>query len=121
IQGLLKRRLIPEINKAFRFDVIRAEVYRIGCYDAESSGYFRRHRDLGAPHLAYRSFALSLNLNTGDYEGGHIRFPEFGPGLYQPPLGGGVVFSCSLLHEALPVTKGRRFALFTFFSGKTLE
>ena len=24
------------------------------------------------------------------------------------------VFSCSLLHEALPVTKGRRFVLTTF-------
>lgn len=121
IHGLLKRRLIPEMNKAFRFDVTRAEVYRIGCYDAERGGYFRRHRDLGTAHLDYRSFALSLNLNTGDYEGGHLKFPEFGPGLYQAPRGGGVVFSCSLLHEALAVTKGRRFALFTFFSGKTLE
>ena len=63
----------------------------------------------------------SLNLNTGDYEGGHIRFPEFGQQLYQPPRGGGIVFSCSLLHEALPVTKGRRFALFTFFTGQTLK
>ncbi len=121
IHELLKRRLIPEMNKAFRFEVTRAEVYRIGCYDAESGGYFRRHRDLGAAHLDYRSFAMSLNLNTGDYEGGHLKFPEFGPGLYQAPLGGGVVFSCKLLHEALAVTKGRRFALFTFFSGKTLE
>lgn len=121
IHGFLKRRLIPEMNKAFRFDVTRAEVYRIGCYDAESGGYFRRHRDLGAAHLDYRTFAMSLNLNTGDYEGGHLIFPEFGTGHYQAPLGGGVVFSCSLLHEALAVTKGRRFALFTFFAGKTLE
>jgi hypothetical protein len=35
---------------------------------------------------------------------------------YRPPAGGGVVFSCSLLHEALPVTEGRRFGLFTFFT-----
>ena len=28
--------------------------------------------------------------------------------------GGAVVFSCSLLHEALPVTKGVRYALLTF-------
>lgn len=121
IHGYFVRRLIPEMNKGFRFGVTRAEVFRIGCYDADSGGYFRRHRDRGAPHLDYRSFALSLNLNTGDYEGGHLRFPEFGPQLYQPPRGGGVVFSCSLLHEALPVTKGRRFALFTFFSGQTLK
>ena len=25
-----------------------------------------------------------------------------------------MVFSCSLLHEALPVTQGRRFGAFTF-------
>ncbi len=121
IHGLLKRRVVPEMNKAFRFDVTRAEVYRIGCYDAESGGHFRRHRDLGAAHVDYRSFAHSINLNTGDYEGGQILFPEFGPGLYQAPRGGGVVFSCSLLHEVLPVTKGRRFTLLTFFSGKILE
>ncbi len=121
IHGFLARRLIPEMNKAFRFEVTRAEVYRIGCYDAASGGYFRRHRDLGAAHLDYRTFAMSLNLNTGDYEGGHIIFPEFGPQHYQAPRGGCVVFSCSLLHEALAVTRGRRFALFTFFAGKTLE
>ena len=47
----------------------------------------------------HRRFAVSLNLNTGDYEGGCLRFPEFGPHLYVAPAGGAVVFSCSLLHE----------------------
>jgi predicted 2-oxoglutarate/Fe(II)-dependent dioxygenase YbiX len=28
------------------------------------------------------------------------------------------VFSCSLLHRALPVTRGRRFVLTTFFRAK---
>ena len=32
-----------------------------------------------------------------------------------PAAGDGVVFSCKLLHEAMPVTKGRRFGLFAFF------
>jgi predicted 2-oxoglutarate/Fe(II)-dependent dioxygenase YbiX len=27
-----------------------------------------------------------------------------------------VIFSCTLLHEALPVTQGQRFGLFTFFT-----
>jgi len=44
-----------------------------------------------------------------------LRFPEF-PGLnYRPTAGSGVVFSCSLLHEAMPVTRGRRFGIFGFF------
>jgi hypothetical protein len=29
------------------------------------------------------------------------------------------VFSCNLLHEALPVTQGRRYVLFTFFADAT--
>ena len=66
------------------------------------------------PSLKDRRFALTLNLNTEEYEGGELIFPEYGPHKYRPSSGGAVVFSCSLLHEALPVTKGRRFALLTF-------
>ncbi len=55
-----------------------------------------------------------MNLNTGEYEGGELRFPEFGPRTYRAPSGGAVVFSCSLLHEALPVVKGRRYAYVPF-------
>ena len=35
--------------------------------------------------------------------------------------GGAVIFSCSLLHEAMPVTAGRRFAIFGFFHGEIEE
>ena len=31
------------------------------------------------------------------------------------PTGGAVIFSCSLLHEATAVTKGRRYAFLPFF------
>ena len=48
---------------------------------------------------------MSLNLNAGEYEGGFLRFPEYGPNLYMPETGCAVVFSCSLLHEALAVTR----------------
>ena len=124
IHDYFTRRLVGEMAKAFRFGVTDAEHYRIGCYDAESGGHFRRHRDRGAPELKDRQFALSLNLNTGDYEGGHLRFPEFGRQLYHPPLGGGVVFSCSLLHEALPVTQGppvRPVHLLQWAHGEVIE
>ena len=57
---------------------------------------------------------MSLNLNTGEYEGGLLRFPEFGSQVYTAPAGGAVVFSCSLLHEATPVTRGKRFAFLPF-------
>ena len=63
---------------------------------------------------AHRRFAVSINLNAEEFEGGDLRFPEFGPRTYRPPTGGAVVFSCSLLHEATPVTQGRRYAFLPF-------
>ena len=51
---------------------------------------------------------------TRDYEGGDLCFPEFGPQTYRAPTGGAVVFSCSLLHEARPVSRGRRYAFLPF-------
>lgn len=36
--------------------------------------------------------------------------------LYSLGRGGALLFSCTLLHEALPVTAGKRFAMFTFFT-----
>jgi predicted 2-oxoglutarate/Fe(II)-dependent dioxygenase YbiX len=56
---------------------------------------------------------VSINLSD-DHVGGDLRFPEFGDRTYRPPLGGAVVFSCSLLHEATAVTGGRRFAFLPF-------
>ncbi|MBD2021655.1 2OG-Fe(II) oxygenase, partial [Leptolyngbya sp. FACHB-36] len=107
-------RLVPEIFRAFQFQATRIERYIVGCYDAESGGYFRPHRDNTTQGTAHRRFAVSLNLNPDEYEGGDLRFPEFGRQTYRPPLGGAVVFSCSLLHEATPVTQGKRYAFLPF-------
>ena len=63
---------------------------------------------------AHRRFAVSVNLNTGEFEGGNLCFPEFGRATYCPPVGGAIVFSCSLLHEATPVTSGQRFVFLPF-------
>ena len=121
IAEIFSRRLLPEIKRAFAFEVTHLETLRIGCYDADAGGYFRAHRDNTTPYTAHRRFAMTLNLNTGDYEGGYLKFPEYGPEHYCPDVGGAVVFSCSLLHEAMEVTEGRRFAMFSFFSGDAEE
>jgi peroxiredoxin/predicted 2-oxoglutarate/Fe(II)-dependent dioxygenase YbiX len=113
--GVFRERLFPEIRKAFQFRVTRAETLRIGCYTAEAGGHFVPHRDDTTPYTAHRRFAMSLNLNAGDYEGGYLRFPEYGPQLYSVGTGGAVVFSCALLHEATRVTRGRRLVLLGFF------
>ncbi len=110
----IHRRLVPEIKKAFQFDVTRIERYIVACYDAGEGGYFRPHRDNTTKGTAHRRFAVSINLNAEEFEGGDLRFPEFGPRTYRPPTGGAVVFSCSLLHEATPVTKGTRYVFLPF-------
>ncbi|MBN8531277.1 MAG: 2OG-Fe(II) oxygenase [Alphaproteobacteria bacterium] len=114
IVGLLGRRLRPEIRRAFNFDVTHLERYIVACYDSESSGFFSRHRDNTTKGTAHRRFAVTINLNTEEFEGGDLRFPEFGSRTYRAPTGGAVVFGCGLLHEALPVTKGKRYAFLPF-------
>ncbi|HEV2531368.1 2OG-Fe(II) oxygenase [Phenylobacterium sp.] len=113
LRARLGRRLVPEIKRAFQFEVSRIERYIVACYDAEEGGFFKPHIDNGAPQTAHRKFAVTINLN-GDFEGGDLRFPEFGRRTYRAPAGGAVVFSCSLLHEATPVTAGRRYATLPF-------
>jgi predicted 2-oxoglutarate/Fe(II)-dependent dioxygenase YbiX len=114
IRARLGARLIPEIARAFQYRVTRLERYIVACYDAADQGFFRAHRDNTTKATAHRRFACTLNLNTGAYEGGDLCFPEFGPKLYRAPPGGAVIFSCSLLHEARPVTRGRRYAFLPF-------
>jgi predicted 2-oxoglutarate/Fe(II)-dependent dioxygenase YbiX len=116
--NIMARRLLPEILKGFGFRVSRMEHFRVGCYDSISGGYFAPHRDNTTPLTKHRRYALTLNLNTGEYEGGHLRFPEYGPQLYAPLAGGAIVFYCSLLHLVLPVTLGRRFVIVGFFWGE---
>lgn len=113
--------LLPEVQRAFHYRITRVETLRIGCYDGARQGHFNAHRDNTVPSTAHRRFAMSLNLNSGDYEGGTLRFPEYGPQLYRPETGGAVIFSCSLLHEAMAVTRGRRFGIFGFFFGEAEE
>jgi predicted 2-oxoglutarate/Fe(II)-dependent dioxygenase YbiX len=111
----LVRRVVPAIFRAFQARIVQIELPRIGCYDSESGGWFRRHRDNTTPFTAHRQFAISVNLNpTQEYDGGEVRFPEFGRQLYRPSAGGALVFSCALLHEVIPLRRGRRFGLFTF-------
>lgn len=121
IRSRISRRLLPEIRKAFQFQATWIERYLIACYDGETGGYFRAHRDNTTSGTAHRRFACSINLNAEEFEGGDLRFIEFGPQTYRPPTGGAVVFSCSLMHEATPVTAGRRYAFLPFFHGDADE
>lgn len=107
------RRVMPELARTFAYQATRFEGFKVGCYDESSQGFFSPHRDNLSPATAHRRFALSLNLND-EYEGGELRFPEYGNQRYRPAPGEALVFSGSLLHEVLPVTRGRRFVLLSF-------
>lgn len=115
LRNRIQVRLLRQITNAFQFEATRIERYVVACYDAQEGGYFRPHRDNTTAGTAHRKFACSINLNAEEFEGGDLRFPEFGSQTYRPPTGGAVVFSCSLLHEATPVTRGRRYAFLPFF------
>ena len=112
-QARLQRRVVPEILKAHQFRVTRMERYIVSCYTAEDGAHFRAHRDNTTRGTAHRRFAVSINLNA-EFEGGEVSFPEYGPRSFKPPLGGAVVFSCSLLHAVSKVTSGRRYAFLPF-------
>jgi peroxiredoxin len=115
IHARFLRRLIPEVEKAFAFRITRMERYLVCRYQGSEGGFFSPHRDNNTKGTAHRRFACTLNLNAEEYEGGDLRFPEFGPQTYRAPTGGAVLFSCSLLHEATPVTRGTRYVFLPFF------
>jgi len=117
---VLAQRCAPEIKRSFQFDVAFADRILIARYD-DVGGYFKRHRDNLTPQTAFRDFAVSMNLNTHEYEGGQLLFPEFSDDLYSPPAGSAIIFSASLLHEAMPVTRGRRYVALTFLSGAAAQ
>lgn len=115
VRARIKRFLLPQVERAFQFQVTRLERYMVACYDGDGDGgFFRAHRDNTTAGTAHRRFACTINLNAEEFEGGDLIFPEFGSRRYRAPTGGAVVFSCSLLHEATPVTRGKRYAYLPF-------
>ncbi|NNM59805.1 MAG: 2OG-Fe(II) oxygenase [Legionellales bacterium] len=114
INHRINTRIVPEILKAFHFQVDYTERHIVCCYDANTGGYFLPHRDNLIKGTEHRRFAVTINLNAGEYEGGDLRFPEYGNATYRAPTGGAVIFSCSLLHEATPVIQGKRYAFVPF-------
>ncbi|WP_293898483.1 2OG-Fe(II) oxygenase [Phenylobacterium sp.] len=114
IRERLERRLFPLVRQALGFTVTHTERLLVSCYDAADGGVFHAHRDNTTQGTAHRRFACSLNLND-DFEGGDLRFAEYGPATYRPPAGGAIVFSCGLMHEATRIAAGRRYAFLPFF------
>lgn len=110
------RRVIPQVAKAFAFQAVGFEGFKVGAYDEEDEGFFHAHRDNLSPATAHRRFALSLVLDD-DHDGGELVFPEYGDATYRLAAREAMVFSGSLLHAVTPVTRGRRLVLLSFLFG----
>jgi hypothetical protein len=112
LSRLLLRRIGPEVDRVFSFDDFRFESLALRQEDAAAgSSALDRRRDNSDPETTGRSFALILDLEAGAYEGGGLRFPEYGPHIYRPAAGAALVHAGGILRELLPVTSGRRSLL----------
>ena len=113
LQGLVARRVAPEIERLFFMKITRMERYIVGCYAAEDNAHFRPHRDNGPGLTAHRRFAVSINLSD-DFDGGEVSFPEYSSRGIKAPRGWAVVFPAAILHAVSKVTYGRRYAFLPF-------
>lgn len=117
LDNKMLRRVVPEIEKAFGYTPSKREEYRIARYDVAEGGSLPAHRDNPTKETRHRRFTVSINLNNEDFEGGELAFREFSDHLYDIDTGTAVVWSCSVLHEVMPITFGRRFILGTHLFG----
>jgi peroxiredoxin/predicted 2-oxoglutarate/Fe(II)-dependent dioxygenase YbiX len=124
IADRLFSRVAPVVRQAFHYQLTRHERFRIGRYQALDSapgiiGAAHGHRDNTEKQVAHRRFACSVALNADAHDGGGLVFPEFSGAEYAPRTGEALVFSSSLLHQVMPVTRGTRFVLLSFLFGET--
>ncbi|MEQ8587614.1 MAG: 2OG-Fe(II) oxygenase [Thalassobaculaceae bacterium] len=115
VRTAIANRLMPELYKAWWVSHLRTESFYVASYTAERGDFFVAHRDNTLPHTAGRRIAVSVELND-DYAGGGLVFPEYSDDRWRAPLGGGLAFSCSLMHEAVAVTTGTRYVLLIFLT-----
>ena len=118
IDNKLSRSVLPELRKIYYFDAKYREYYKICLYDSVTSGRFHSHRDTPAPYQ-HRRYAMSLILND-DYEGGELYLPEYDMKI-KPKANTAIIFPGISAHQVLPVTKGVRMAVITFFSSNAKE
>jgi peroxiredoxin len=116
--GRIQRRVVPEIRKVFQFEASRMERYLIARYAAGEGGRFGPHRDNSTRGTQHRRFAVSVLLNDA-FEGGELHFPEYGSAPFRVSPGTAIVFSCTLMHEVLPVRAGERYAFLPFLYDET--
>jgi hypothetical protein len=110
IRDCFNQRVFPQIRRAYQFESRHLERYLVACYDTGEGAPAALERDTTISGAVHGRFAAILDLNSEEYDGGEVSFPEFGTRKFRSPSGSALIFSCSLLHQALPVRRGTRYA-----------
>jgi PKHD-type hydroxylase len=109
-------------NKFFNFDLFGlAEGFQFTRYDAPT-GHYGMHIDKVINGLV-RKLSLTIQLSLPeDYEGGELALQFSKDAEIMPKeLGKMVVFPSYVLHEVRPVTKGTRYSLVAWITGKPFK
>ncbi len=81
--------------------------------DAKKKAFRDAHRDW-TNHSCHRRMSIIIGLSEPiDYEGGELVFPNNNLS-YKIDKGSAIIFDSRLLHEVLPVTKGKRYVIQAF-------
>ena len=81
--------------------------------DSEKKAFRDAHTDW-TTHACHRRMSIIIGLsNPSDYEGGELVFPNDNL-RYKINKGSAIIFDSKLIHEVLPVTKGKRYVIQAF-------
>jgi len=114
---------VQSLNQQFfNFDLYgMVEGFQFTKYEAPS-GYYGLHVDRGLG-ITPRKLSVTIQLNdSADFEGGNLSLYE-GNKPTEPPMHQGklVIFPSYVLHEVKPVTKGTRYSLVCWITGKPFK
>jgi PKHD-type hydroxylase len=115
--------IITKLNTDyFGFDLFGfTEGFQFTEYNAPSGHYGKHVDSMFNGTVRKLSFVLQLS-NPKDYEGGELRL-HLGdaPNVMKKEQGTIVVFPSPTLHEVTPITKGRRYSLVGWITGKPFK
>jgi PKHD-type hydroxylase len=109
-------------SQFFNFDLFgMAEGFQFTRYDAPT-GHYGMHIDKNL-NGTVRKLSLTIQLSSPeDYEGGELALQwSRNPKIMPKELGKMVVFPSYVLHEVSPVTKGTRYSLVAWVTGKPFK
>jgi len=112
--------IIINLNERFfKFDIFGLnEGFQFTTYEAPS-GKYGKHVDCSID-IPVRKLSISIQLtNPEEYEGGELYLYNSDKGISMDKTQGTlIIFPSYILHEVMPVTKGKRNSLVTWVTGK---